>query len=90
MGPRSWPTPIPVDGRRKAIVRGIERRARTVAVAPGWVRAALYGRTLIQPVVERQVVRKGVADILADAARTRGRRRAAATPRRDAPSRAER
>jgi len=57
----------PVSAVAKAIERGIEHRARTVAV-PGWVRPLVHFRTLVQVGLERQVRRKGVADILAEAA----------------------
>jgi NAD(P)-dependent dehydrogenase (short-subunit alcohol dehydrogenase family) len=57
----------PVSAVAEAIERGIERRARTVAV-PRWVRPVVHLRTLVQSGLERQVRRRGVADILAEAA----------------------
>jgi NAD(P)-dependent dehydrogenase (short-subunit alcohol dehydrogenase family) len=57
----------PVSAVAKAIERGIERRARTIAV-PSWVRPMIYARTLIQPLAEKQIARKGVADILEESA----------------------
>ena len=44
------PPPVSVAGA--AVVRGVERRARHV-YAPRWVLAALYLRTLLQPLSER-------------------------------------
>ena len=44
--------PAPVEAAGAAIVRGIERRSRTV-YAPRWVLGALYLRTLLQPLSER-------------------------------------
>jgi NAD(P)-dependent dehydrogenase (short-subunit alcohol dehydrogenase family) len=41
----------PVADAAEAIVRGMERRSRWV-VAPGWVKVALYGRGLLQPLLE--------------------------------------
>jgi NAD(P)-dependent dehydrogenase (short-subunit alcohol dehydrogenase family) len=56
----------PVSAVAKAIERGIEQRARTVAV-PKWVRPLVHTRTLMQGGLEREVRRKGMADILAAA-----------------------
>src|SRR3954451_6369418 len=56
----------PVSAVAKAIERGIERRARTVAV-PSWVRPLVHMRTLVQSGMEREVRRRGIADILAEA-----------------------
>jgi NAD(P)-dependent dehydrogenase (short-subunit alcohol dehydrogenase family) len=50
-GPVSSVAPLPVAGR--AIVRGVERRARHV-YAPRWVPAALRLRGFLQPLLERQ------------------------------------
>jgi NAD(P)-dependent dehydrogenase (short-subunit alcohol dehydrogenase family) len=60
IGPNSA---IPVSRAGKAIVRAIERRAR-YAYAPRWVIGMLLGRTLIQPLQEREAVRKGVSDMI--------------------------
>ncbi|MCW2991376.1 MAG: short-chain dehydrogenase/reductase [Solirubrobacterales bacterium] len=66
MGPVGPNHAIPVSRAGKVIVRGIEERKRQV-YAPGWVKAMLMGRTLIQPLSERQAVRQGVAEVLAQA-----------------------
>jgi NAD(P)-dependent dehydrogenase (short-subunit alcohol dehydrogenase family) len=50
-GPFKAVTPLPVAGR--AIVRGVERRARKV-YAPRWVPAVLAARGILQPMLETQ------------------------------------
>ncbi len=86
-GPRFMATPIPVERAGAAIVRGIERRSRVV-VAPGWVRAALVGRGIFQPVVEWGLRRRPeTADAVRIAADVAG---SEATPGATLPSRAER
>ncbi|MDX6666403.1 MAG: hypothetical protein QOG68_2609 [Solirubrobacteraceae bacterium] len=54
---------VPVSKAGKAIVRAIERRAR-FAYAPRWVIGMLLTRTLIQPLQERQALKRGVNDLL--------------------------
>jgi short-subunit dehydrogenase len=51
--------PIPVARAGEVIVAGVERRSRIV-YAPRWVLPMLMGRTLIQPLLERQARSKGV------------------------------
>ncbi len=63
MGPGGPNHAIPVSKAGAAIVRAVERRARR-AYAPRWILPLLLGRTLFQPLQERQAVRMGVADIL--------------------------
>lgn len=54
---------IPVSKAGKAIVRAIESRARR-AYAPRWVIGMLQGRTLIQPLQEREAIRQGAGDVI--------------------------
>jgi NAD(P)-dependent dehydrogenase (short-subunit alcohol dehydrogenase family) len=51
-----WPLTVtsPVEPAVEALVRGIERRARTVAY-PRWVHALLAVRGMAQPLAERRV-----------------------------------
>jgi NAD(P)-dependent dehydrogenase (short-subunit alcohol dehydrogenase family) len=57
---------IPVSRAGKAIVRAIEKRAR-FAYAPRWVIGMLLGRTIIQPLQEKQAIRQGVEEMIAEA-----------------------
>lgn len=66
MGPVGPNHAVPVSKAGKAIVRAIEKRARR-AYAPRWVVGVLLGRTLVQPLQEREAIRKGVDDVLAQA-----------------------
>jgi len=77
-GPIRSTTPLPVAGR--AIVRGVERRARTVC-SPRWVSAALRLRGLLQPVLEtqnRDAIEEAVRE--AEAQGTRNQPLAASSP----------
>lgn len=58
--------PIPVSRAGKAIVRAIEKRAR-FAYAPRWVIAMILGRTIVQPLQEKQVARRGAAELVEQA-----------------------
>jgi NAD(P)-dependent dehydrogenase (short-subunit alcohol dehydrogenase family) len=51
-GRRSAIRPVPLVRAVDAIERGVRRRSRRV-VAPGWVRAALPLRMLVQPLIDR-------------------------------------
>jgi NAD(P)-dependent dehydrogenase (short-subunit alcohol dehydrogenase family) len=67
-GPVSRVTPLPVAGR--AIVRGVERRARHV-YSPRWVPAALAFRSLMQALLEsqnREAIEEAVRETEAEAA----------------------
>ena len=67
-GPFKRVTPLPVAGR--VIVRGVERRARTVC-APRWVPAVLALRGIMQPMLEKQnreAIEEGVRIAEAEAA----------------------
>ena len=67
-GPFKRVTPLPVAGR--VIVRGVERRARTVC-APRWVPAVLALRGIMQPLLEKQnreAIEEGVRIAEAEAA----------------------
>jgi NAD(P)-dependent dehydrogenase (short-subunit alcohol dehydrogenase family) len=67
-GPVSSVAPVSAAGR--AIVRGVERRARKV-YAPGWVPVALALRTVLQPLLERAnraAIEEAVAAVEAEAA----------------------
>jgi NAD(P)-dependent dehydrogenase (short-subunit alcohol dehydrogenase family) len=66
MGPVGPKNAIPVSKAGKVIVRGIERRSRQV-YAPGYVKALLMARTLIQPLSEAQAARQGFDEIAAQA-----------------------
>src|SRR3954454_18312081 len=55
---------IPVSRAGRAIVRAIEKRAR-FAYAPRWIIGLLLGRTLIQPLQEKQAIRQGVDELIA-------------------------
>jgi short-subunit dehydrogenase len=68
MGPMGPNRAVPVAKAGQAIVRGIERRARFV-YAPRWVIGMLLGRTIIQPLQERQAARQDIAEMLAEARR---------------------
>jgi NAD(P)-dependent dehydrogenase (short-subunit alcohol dehydrogenase family) len=68
MGPGGPNHSVPVSKAGAAIVRGIERRAR-YAYAPRWIIAPLLARTIIQPLQEKAMIRRGVADVLEAAAR---------------------
>lgn len=57
---------VPVSKAGQAIVRAIEKRAR-FAYAPRWVIGMLLGRTLVQPLQERQALRQGIDDVIAQA-----------------------
>jgi NAD(P)-dependent dehydrogenase (short-subunit alcohol dehydrogenase family) len=63
MGPIGPSRAVPVAKAGAAIVRAIEKRAR-FAYAPRWVIGMLLARTLIQPIQERQAIRRGVADVI--------------------------
>jgi NAD(P)-dependent dehydrogenase (short-subunit alcohol dehydrogenase family) len=65
-GPFARTAPVEAVGR--AIVRGIESRSRQIGV-PGWVLTAARLRTILQPLSERQAARRGVGDIVEQAAR---------------------
>jgi NAD(P)-dependent dehydrogenase (short-subunit alcohol dehydrogenase family) len=54
---------VPVARAGKVIVRGIEERKRQV-YAPGFVKAILMARTLVQPLSERQAIRQGISEVL--------------------------
>jgi NAD(P)-dependent dehydrogenase (short-subunit alcohol dehydrogenase family) len=62
-----WPVTkdYPAAGAGAAVADGIERRARVVAY-PRWVRPVLAARGLLQPVVDAQLRRAGVADAVRD------------------------
>src|SRR4051794_11424530 len=45
----------PVERAAEAVVRGVEKRARWV-VAPGWIRALLPARGLLQPIADAQAL----------------------------------
>jgi NAD(P)-dependent dehydrogenase (short-subunit alcohol dehydrogenase family) len=66
MGPVGPNHAVPVSRAGRAIIRGIERRAR-FAYAPRWVIVPLLARTLLQPLQERQAIRQGVDDIIQQA-----------------------
>jgi NAD(P)-dependent dehydrogenase (short-subunit alcohol dehydrogenase family) len=68
MGPGGPNHSVPVSRAGAAIVRGIERRAR-YAYAPRWIIVPLLARTIIQPLQERAMIRRGVADVVEAAAR---------------------
>ncbi len=68
MGPGGPNHSVPVSKAGAAIVRGIERRAR-YAYAPRWIIAPLLARTIIQPLQEKAMIKRGVADVLEAAAR---------------------
>jgi NAD(P)-dependent dehydrogenase (short-subunit alcohol dehydrogenase family) len=68
MGPIGPNHAVPVSKAGRAIVRAIESRARR-AYAPRWVIAMLQGRTLIQPLQERQAIREGVSEVIEQARR---------------------
>jgi len=55
---------IPVSRAGSAIVRAIEKRSRR-AYAPRWVVLMLQGRTLVQPMAEKQALRQDVEAIIA-------------------------
>ena len=86
-GPSFVGKPIPVEAAGAAIVRGIEKRSRTV-VAPGWVRAAIVGRGVLQPLIEWGLRRRpDTAEAVRIAEQVAG---SEATPGATLPSRAER
>ena len=66
MGPMGPNHSIPVAKAGRAIVRGIERRARQV-VAPRQVKAFLFLRTLIQPLSEKGAAARGFDELAAQA-----------------------
>jgi NAD(P)-dependent dehydrogenase (short-subunit alcohol dehydrogenase family) len=68
-----WPLNVtsPVEPAVEALVRGIERRARTVAY-PRWVHGLLAGRGLAQPLAEATRMKRIAAEV--------GRRRAQESP----------
>jgi NAD(P)-dependent dehydrogenase (short-subunit alcohol dehydrogenase family) len=66
MGPIGPNRAVPVSKAGAAIVRAIEKRAR-FAYAPRWVIGMLLGRTLIQPLQEKQSIREGVSDVIEQA-----------------------
>jgi NAD(P)-dependent dehydrogenase (short-subunit alcohol dehydrogenase family) len=68
LGPGGPNHSVPVSKAGAAIVRGIERRAR-YAYAPRWIIAPLLARTIIQPLQEKAMIKRGVADVLEAAAR---------------------
>jgi NAD(P)-dependent dehydrogenase (short-subunit alcohol dehydrogenase family) len=73
-GPFKSVTPLPAAGR--AIVRGVERRARKV-YAPRWVPAVLAMRGIIQPLVEtqnREAIEEAVRQSESEAAAESGER----------------
>ena len=86
-GPSFLGKPIPVEEAGAAIVRGVEGRTRTV-VAPGWVRAVLVGRGVLQPLIEWGMRRRSdTADAVRIAEEVAG---SESTPGATLPSRAER
>ncbi len=59
---------VPVSAAGAAIVRAIEHRARH-AYAPRWILPLLLARTVFQPLQEAHIARRGVSDLLDEAAR---------------------
>jgi NAD(P)-dependent dehydrogenase (short-subunit alcohol dehydrogenase family) len=66
--PRWLTQPLPVERAGRAVVRGIERRARRV-YAPRWILPALLAPGLLQPLVDAGARRQGVSDAVAEAER---------------------
>lgn len=60
-----WPVTkdYPAAGAGRAVADGIERRARVVAY-PWWVRPLLAVRGTLQPIVDAQLRRTGLADVV--------------------------